>query len=159
MFWTSWTRRRGLRSHGRCPEVTRRAHVRRRRSAALNQMGEVMKEDHKKESAATRDAGAAPVSLEEQVQQEFDEAAERGAARREPLLSRLDEPHRTPPLPSGSNIDESYGSVDDLGRAVGLVYQPDEPLETIDRLKARDQDRVLNPAPPDGSVKRSDEIP
>jgi hypothetical protein len=72
-------------------------------------------------------------------------------------MSRLDEPHRTPPLPSGSNIDVSYGSVDELGRAVGLVYQPDEPLETIERMKERDEHRVLNPAPPDGSVKRRDD--
>jgi hypothetical protein len=118
-----------------------------------------MKEGHKKEAAATSGAGGAPAPLDEQVQQEFDEAAERGAARREPLVSRLDEPHRTPPLPSGSNIDVSYGSVDDLGRAVGLVYRPDEPLETIERLKERDRHRVLNPAPPDGSVKRPHGVP
>lgn len=111
-----------------------------------------MTDDDKKNRAATSGADAAPDPLDEQVQQEFDEAAERGAARHEPLLSRQDEPHRTPPLPSGSNIDVSYGSVDDLGRAVGLVYQPDEPLGTIDRLEKRDQHRVLNPAPPDGSA-------
>ena len=115
-----------------------------------------MNEGRNETSAETSGAGAAPVPLEEQVQQDFGEAAERGAARREPLVSRLDEPHRTPPLPSGSNIDVSYGSVDDLGTAVGLVYQPDEPLETLDRLKRRDQHRVLNPTPPDGSVKRPD---
>jgi hypothetical protein len=116
-----------------------------------------MKEDRKQEPAAAGGAGAEPGPLDEQVQQEFDEAAARGSARREPLVSRLDQPHRTPPLPSGSNIDVSYGSVDDLGRAVGLVYGPDEPLETIERLNERDRHRVLNPAPPDGSVKRRDD--
>jgi hypothetical protein len=111
-----------------------------------------MRDDHKQESSA-------PIPFEEQVQQEFDEAAQRGAARREPLVSRLDEPHRTPPLPSGSNIGVSYGSVDDLGRAVGLVYRPDEPLGTIERLEERDQHRVLNPAPSDRPLKAPEGAP
>ena len=113
-----------------------------------------MKEAGKKPSAATSGDGAALVPLEEQVQQEFEEAAELGSAKSQGSVSRLDEPRRTPPLPSGSNIDVSYGSVDELGSAVGLVYQPDEPLETIERMKERDEHRVLNPAPPDGSVTR-----
>ena len=122
-------------------------------------MGALMEEGRKKESAVTSSDGAAHVPLEDQVQQEFEEAAERGAAGRERFVSSMDEPHRTPPLPSGSNIDVSYGSVDELGRAVGLVYQPDEPLETIERMKERDEHRVLNPAPADGSVKRRDGAP
>jgi hypothetical protein len=118
-----------------------------------------MKKGREKESTATANDGSPHVPLEEQVQQDFEEAAERGAAGRGHAMSRLDEPHRTPPLPSGSNIDVSYGSVDELGRAVGLVYQPDEPLETIERMKERDEHRVLNPAPADGSVKRGDRAP
>jgi hypothetical protein len=43
---------------------------------------------------------------------------------------------------SGANIN-----VDQLGEAVGLVYQDEEPLNTIEKIEKRDDNRwSMNPA-------------
>ncbi len=98
-----------------------------------------------------------------------DEAAlnETGTAK---LEDKIREHHSLSPELSAGDIDaawdytdvsgeESVGGtvatpdqdrVDDVGRAVGLEYQDDEPLDTEDKLAKRDRDRwELNPASTD----------
>ena len=87
--------------------------------------------------------------LREQVRQEFVDAAERGEAGREQLMKERGEPHETLPPPSDSGDDASWAniSVDQLGEAVGLVYQDEEPLNTIEKIEERDENRwSMNPA-------------
>ena len=86
--------------------------------------------------------------LQEQVRQEFADAAEHG--------KELGEPHETLPSPLDSRDDASWANinVDQLGEAVGLVYQDEEPLNTIEKIEERDDNRwSMNPA----SAEASDE--
>ncbi len=50
-------------------------------------------------------------------------------------------------LPGGSVATPDQDVVDNIGRAVGLTYQDDEPLRGADKVEGRDQDRwELDPA-------------
>ena len=87
--------------------------------------------------------------LREQVQQEFVEADERGKAGRERVMKEGGELHETLPLPLDSRDDASWANinVDQLGEAVGLVYQDEEPLNTIEKIAGRDDNRwSMDPA-------------
>ena len=87
--------------------------------------------------------------LQEQVRQEFVDAAEHGKAGREQLMKEHGEPHETLPPPLDSRDDASWANinVDQLGEAVGLVYQDEEPLNTIAKIEERDDNRwSMNPA-------------
>ena len=96
----------------------------------------------------------------EEVQREFDEAAQLGLAGNHQLIEKLREHHSTSPTLSGGDIDaawedadvgeESVGGenptpdqdiVEEIGRAVGLVYEDNEPLHTSQKIKARDESR------------------
>lgn len=49
--------------------------------------------------------------------------------------------------PGGGNPTPDQDIVEDIGRAVGLTYEDNEPLQVDDKLRKRDQDRwELNPA-------------
>ena len=87
--------------------------------------------------------------LQEQVWQEFVDAAEHGKAGREQSMEERSEPHETLPPPLDSRDDASWANinVDQLGEAVGLVYQDEEPLNTIEKIEKRDDNRwSMNPA-------------
>ena len=89
------------------------------------------------------------VPLREQVRQEFIDVEERGKAGREQLIEERGEPHENFPQPLDSRDDASWAniSVDQLGEAVGLVYQDEEPLNTIEKIEDRDDNRwSMNPA-------------
>lgn len=89
------------------------------------------------------------VPLREQVQQEFVDAEERGKAGREQLMKERSTLHETLPQPLDSRDDESWANinVDQLGEAVGLVYQDEEPLNTIEKIEQRDDNRwSMDPA-------------
>ena len=108
----------------------------------------------------------------EEVRIEFDEAAQLGSARQ--LIEKLRGRHSTSPALSGGGIDaawedadvgeESVGGgnptpdqdvVDELGKAVGLIYEDSEPLHTTEKVKARDDHRwELDPASSEGFGER-----
>ena len=102
---------------------------------------------------------------DEEVQQEFAEA-QRLAAGGEQLMRELREHHsRTPDLSAG-DIDADWGRADtgeetvggsaptpdqdiveELGEAVGLTYEDNEPLHTTEKVEERDRRRwELDPA-------------
>lgn len=87
--------------------------------------------------------------LREQVRQEFVDAAEHSKAGREQLMKDRGEPQEALPPPLDSRDDASWANinVDQLGEAVGLVYQDEEPLNTIEKIEERDENRwSMNPA-------------
>jgi len=110
----------------------------------------------------------------EEVQREFDEAAQPGSAGQQQLIDKLREYHSASPALLGVDIDaawedadvgeESVGSenpppdqdiVEELAKAVGLTYEDDEPLQTGEKIKARDQSRwELDPASSEGYEER-----
>ena len=112
------------------------------------------------------DVGRAESSKEpvdREVQQEFDSAQKMGGDR---LAKKLSEHNSQTPKLSGGDLDASWdrssegeesvgGShatpdqsvVEDLGAAVGLNYEDNEPLRTTEKLQERDRNRWdLDPA-------------
>jgi len=88
------------------------------------------------------------VALREQVRQEFVDAEEHGAGP-ERLMRERGEPHETLPRPLDSKDDASWANinVDQLGEAFGLVYEDEEPLNTIAKIEDRDDNRwSMDPA-------------
>lgn len=104
--------------------------------------------------------------LDQQVKEEFAEEGRVNEGSQEQLLEKLaDYTDRSPKL-SGGDIDaawedsdvgeESVGGgnptpdqsvVEELGEAMGITYQDNEPLGTEEKLERRDEDRwELNPA-------------
>ena len=101
------------------------------------------------DNSSSKDDEIKEVPLRDQVRQEFADAAERGEAGHEQLLKELGEPRETLPPPLDSRDDASWANinVDQLGEAVGLVYQDEEPLNTIEKIEQRDDNRwSMNPA-------------
>lgn len=110
----------------------------------------------------------------EEVKSEFDDAAQLGSAGQGQLIEKLREHRSTSPALSGGDIDaawedadvgeESVGGgnptpdqsvVEELGRAVGLIYADGEPLHTTEKVEARDQHRwELDPASSEGFDER-----
>ena len=110
------------------------------------------------------------VEPNEEVQHEFDEAAQLGSAGQQQLVDKLREHHSTSPELSGGDVDaawedadvgeESVGGenptpdqsdVQELGKAVGFTYQDNEPLHTSEKIEARDKSRwELDPASSEG---------
>ena len=110
----------------------------------------------------------------EEVRSEFAEAAQLGSAGREQLIEKLREHHSTSPSLSGGDIDaawedaavgeESVGGenptpdqdiVEELGIAVGIVYEDGEFLHTTEKIEARDEHRwELDPASSEGFDQR-----
>jgi hypothetical protein len=108
----------------------------------------------------------------EEVRNEFDEAAQLGSGG--PLIEKLLEHHSTSPALSGGDVDaawedadvgeESVGGgnptpdqsiVEELGEAMGLTYEDNEPLRTTEKVAARDQHRwELDPASSEGFDER-----
>jgi hypothetical protein len=114
------------------------------------------------------DAGTAETEQfepNEEVQQEFEEA-QRFAAGGDQIRRELREHHSRTPELSGGDIDADWaradigdetvgGSsptpdqdvVDELGEAVGLIYEDNEPLHSTEKVEERDRRRwELDPA-------------
>lgn len=110
--------------------------------------------------------------------EDFAERQEMGAGSDE-LLQRLQQRTGQSPVTSGSDLDADWertdqsgeeavgGSVptpdqdvvEELGAAVGVTYRDDEPLNTEDKLNARDEARwELNPASADDELEQLDEL-
>ena len=101
----------------------------------------------------------------EEVKEEFIEAAKKTSGN-QLLIKELREHHSKSPKLSGGDIDAAWdkadageetvgGStptpdqdvVDELGGAVGLIYEDDEPLNTAEKIAKRDHQRwELDPA-------------
>jgi uncharacterized protein DUF6335 len=128
-----------------------------------------MSDKTKKESI---DAGTAEIEQDEvaeEVQQEFLEAQRLASGGGEQLERELREHHSRTPVLSGGDIDADWaradigdetvgGSaptpdqdvVDELGEAVGLTYEDNEPLRTGEKVEERDRKRwELDPASSD----------
>lgn len=96
------------------------------------------------------DEGSNESPLQEQVLKEFVDAADRGTAGQ----GRSGGPNDTAPTPLDTKDDASWAniSVEKLGEAVGLVYQDDEPLNTIEKIGERDDNRwSMDPASAESS--------
>jgi hypothetical protein len=110
---------------------------------------------------------------DDEIRQEFSDV-QRLASGREILLRQLREHHSKSPELSGGDIDADWegadvgdetvgGSsatpnqdvVEELGGAVGLTYQDDEPLHSEDKLQQRDRNRwELDPASSEDYIDR-----
>lgn len=132
--------------------------------------------------AADADADAtaevtAHYTEDEEVQEDFAERQRLAASGREVLLEELDEHNSLSPEITGGDIDASWQSanqageetvgsssptpdqdvVDDLGRAAGLTYKDDEPLDYDAKVLERDRSRwELNPV---SALDDEDETP
>lgn len=119
------------------------------------------------ELAADEDADEAAAYLrsyidDADIEADFANRQHLGHAGRLKLKSRLAEHHSKSPEISGGDVDadweradqtgeEAVGgsvatpdqdNVDEIGRAAGLTYQDDEPLNTGDKLRRRDEHRA-----------------
>jgi hypothetical protein len=108
----------------------------------------------------------------EKVRNEFDEAAQLGSTGQ--WIEKMLEHHSTSTVLPGSDIDaarevaavgeDSVGDgntapdqnvVEELGKAVGLVYEDGEPLHTTEKVERRDEHRwELDPASSEGFDER-----
>lgn len=104
---------------------------------------------------------------DEDIKEDFDQRQDLAVGGRDELLEDLEEHHSLSPKISGGDIDASWqtanvageetvgGSVptpdqdvvDELGKAAGLTYADDEPLDSDKKVLNRDRNRwELNPA-------------
>ena len=124
-----------------------------------------MSQEPKKEFIDAGRAESEEYELDEEVRQEFEEAQRLGSG--SDLLKRdLREHHSGTPEVSGGDIeadwagaevgDETVGGsaptpdqdvVEELGEAIGLTYEDNEPLHTTEKVEERDRKRwELDPA-------------
>ena len=129
---------------------------------------EAMAADEDSEAAAEQ---AASFTGDEQIKQEFLDRQKLAVNGRKELEEELDEHHSLSPEISGGDLDADWQSasqggeeavggtnptpdqdiVENLGKAVGLTYRDDEPLQSEEKLLKRDRERwELNPASAEG---------
>lgn len=88
-------------------------------------------------------------SIEKQVKQEFEHSAAKGEPVPEQIENELAEQDYMLPSPMNSLEDAAFTNIDadEIGRAFGVANQRNEPLDIVDKVEKRDEDRwVLNPA-------------
>jgi hypothetical protein len=110
------------------------------------------------------------VEPNEEVQHEFEEAAQLSSAGQQKVINKLREHHSTSAELSGGDMDAAWEDADageesvdgetptgdqniveEVGKAAGLTYENNEPLHTSEKIEARDQSRwELDPASSDG---------
>ncbi|MEP7038336.1 MAG: DUF6335 family protein [Acidobacteriota bacterium] len=91
----------------------------------------------------------AEVSLNEQVLREFEYSEDCGEPESEQLKVEFNEPHYTLPSPMKSREDLMFANrnPDQMGESFGLAFQRNEPLDPVEKIEARDENRwELNPA-------------
>jgi Family of unknown function (DUF6335) len=97
----------------------------------------------------------------DEVRQEFEDAEDRGESELDQLKSEVNEPHYILPSPIISVEDATFENInpDQQGEAFGLAYQANEPLDFVEQLEERDEERwELNPASADDFDETSKEI-
>jgi hypothetical protein len=135
-----------------------------------------MARKRKNESEEFVDVGRAESEIIEpdaEVKEEFAEAS-RLASGRQQMIDDLRSHHSKSPVLSGGDVDAAWDRADageetvggtvptpdqdiveDLGRAVGITYEDDEPLHTTEKLEERDRHRwELDPASSENYDKR-----
>ncbi|HZS46598.1 MAG TPA: DUF6335 family protein [Blastocatellia bacterium] len=110
-----------------------------------------------------------------EVAEEFTEAQRLGGSGGGQMIEEMMEHHSKSPLLSGGDIDAAWDSADsgeetvggsnptpdqdvveELGQAVGVTYQDNEPLRAEDKVKDRDRNRwELDPASSEHYRQRS----
>ncbi len=98
---------------------------------------------------------------DEEVQQEFENAEDRGESNLDQLKTELGEQHYILPSPMNSEEDTAFTNInpDQQGEAFGLAYQANEPLETAEKIEERDEERwELNPASADDFEETTKEV-
>ncbi|MDI1241450.1 MAG: DUF6335 family protein [bacterium] len=88
-------------------------------------------------------------SIEEQVKREFKYSADHGEPEQEQIQSELAEQDYMLPSPMNSREDVAFTNInpDQMGMAVGVANQRNEPLDILEKVEDRDEDRwALNPA-------------
>jgi Family of unknown function (DUF6335) len=137
----------------------------------------IKKSAPKRDEAAVVDAGRLEREAyipDEDVQREFAEAERLGAAGAEQLNRELSEHHsRTPELSAG-DLDADWARADvgeetaggsvatpdqdiveEIGEALGVTYEDNEPLRSAEKIEERDRKRwELDPASSEGYKKR-----
>jgi hypothetical protein len=111
----------------------------------------------------------------DEVRLEFEEAARLGQSGERRFNDHLNQYHETSPELAGGDLDAAWEAADvgeelvggenptpdqsvveELGRAVGIVYADAEPLKSTDKIADRDQHRwELDPASSEGFEGRS----
>jgi Family of unknown function (DUF6335) len=89
---------------------------------------------------------------DEEVQQEFTNAEDHGESELDQLKSEVNEPHYILPSPIISEEDAAFENInpDQQGESFGIAYQANEPLDFVEQLEERDEERwELNPASAD----------
>ncbi len=124
-----------------------------------------MTDKAKEEFIDAGDAESEQYEADEEVQQEFSEA-QRLASGGDHLRRELREHHSRTPVLSGGDIDADWARADigdetvggsaptpdqdvveELGEAIGLTYEDNEPLHTTEKVDERDRKRwELDPA-------------
>lgn len=87
-----------------------------------------------------------------EVQQEFENAEDRGESALEQLTTELEEEHYILPSALVSREDSVFSNIspDQQGESFGLAYQPNEPLDSVEKIEDRDESRwEMNPASAD----------
>ncbi|MFN2234685.1 MAG: DUF6335 family protein [Anaerolineales bacterium] len=104
---------------------------------------------------------AARYTQDEEIKEDFKERQQRAVSGREALEKELEEYHAESPELSGGDLDAAWQSansageetvggttptpdqdvVDELGQAVGITYEADEPLSGEEKLLERDRQR------------------
>jgi Family of unknown function (DUF6335) len=113
----------------------------------------------------------------EDIKEDFADRQHLGAAGRKVLEEELDEHNSKSPKLSGGDVDAAWeradvggeetvggtaptpdqDSVDELGRAAGLTYADDEPLQGGEKLLKRDRHRAELEPPTDNEEEDTDE--
>ena len=98
---------------------------------------------------------------DETIEEEFEERQKYAAGGRDALQEELDDHHFEDPDATGGDVDAAWDDavqagdeavggtaptpdqdvVDELGAAVGLEYEADEPLQSEEKFRKRDRDR------------------
>lgn len=112
----------------------------------LEERGESMNVN---ESKPTGSEEKQDTSIEEQVRREFENSADHGGTEREQIANELSELDYMLPSPMNSQEDAAFTNInpDQKGRAFGVANQRNEPVDILEKVEERDEDRwALNPA-------------
>jgi hypothetical protein len=121
---------------------------------------------------------AARYTEDEDIEADFEDRQQLAVSGKDTLKEELDEYHAKSPQLTGGDLDAAWQSasgageetvggtaptpdqdvVDELGQALGITYQDDEPLSGAEKLRQRDQERwELDPKSAEDTPESSEE--
>ncbi len=124
----------------------------------MNKLEEKPKRWDNAESEPTGADEMQETPIERQVRREFAYSADHGESVREQIENELSEKKYMLPSPMNSREDAAFENinVDQRGEAFGIENQRNEPLDIVEKIDKRDDDRwSLNPA----SAETNDQKP